>query len=268
MLKGTVRESAAEFFGTFILICFGCGVNAQVSLGSELAGAGKFGEWLSINFGWFLGVTLGIYACGGVSGAHLNPAVTLALAVHRGFPWSKVLPFSIAQTAGAFVGAALVFGVYFESFHKADPDRSEISTSGIFGTYPQEYVSTFPGAFLDQVVGTALLVALVFALGDRRNQAPDPKIAPLMVGLIVLGIGVSFGSNAGYAINPARDLGPRLFAFVAGWGDAVFRARDWYFWVPIVGPLVGAVVGGLVYDLFIQRHHPHESESQTASQGE
>lgn len=260
MLKGTAREAAAEFFGTFILILFGCGVNAQVTLGDGSFGAGDFGDWLSINFGWFIGVTMGIYACGGVSGAHLNPAVTLALAVHRGFPWSKVIPYSAAQVAGAFVAAALVFGTYFESFQKVDPGRRDVATTGVFCTYPQPHVSGFPGGFIDQVVGTAVLVALVFALGDARNQAPDPKIAPLLVGLIVLGIGISIGSNAGYAINPARDFGPRLFSFVAGWGVQVFTHRDYYFWVPIVGPLVGGVIGGMAYDLFIRRHHPREDE--------
>lgn len=257
MLKGTAREASAEFFGTFILILFGCGVNAQVSLGDGSLGEGGFGDWFSINVGWFIGVTMGIYACGGVSGAHLNPAVTLALAVHRGFPWGKVLPYSLAQVAGAFVAAALVFGVYFESFQSVDPARANVPTTGVFCTYPQGHVSGFPGAFVDQVVGTAVLLALVFALGDARNLAPDPKIAPVLVGMIVLGVGVSLGSNAGYAINPARDFGPRLFAFAAGWRE-VFTARDHYFWVPIAGPLLGGVVGGLAYDLFIRRRHPRE----------
>jgi glycerol uptake facilitator protein len=108
---------------------------------------------------------------------------------------------------------------------------------------------------IDQVVGTALLMTMVLAVGDKRNLAPDPKMAPLIVGLTVLGIGLAFGSNAGYAINPARDFGPRLLAFAAGWHD-VFSASNYYFWIPIVGPILGAAVGAFFYDLIVHDRHP------------
>ena len=256
-MRGMLREPLAEFWGTFILISFGCGVNTVVTFGDH-----QFGDWLSINFGWFLGVTLGVYASAGVSGAHLNPAVTVALALFREFPWSKVIPYIIAQVAGAFLGAALVFGVYFETFQKVDPARDQLSTTGVFCTYPQPHVSGVPGGLVDQVVGTALLMAMVLAFGDKRNVGAEPRVAPLLVGLTVLAIGVSFGSNAGYAINPARDFGPRLFAYVAGWGSQVFTARDYYFWVPIVGPIVGGAIGSFAYDFFISRHHPMIGEGE------
>jgi len=112
------------------------------------------------------------------------------------------------------------------------------------------------GGLVDQVVGTALLLLVIFALGDTKNFAPEPRIAPLLVGALVVVIGMTFGYNAGYAINPARDLGPRLFTFLAGWGSDVFRAGPFWFWVPIVGPLVGGVLGGFLYDALIARHHP------------
>ncbi|MDP2053170.1 MAG: aquaporin, partial [Acidobacteriota bacterium] len=144
MLKGTPREAAAEFFGTFILIAFGAGVVAQTVLSQE-----GNGSYLGINVGWGLGVMLGIYAAGGVSGAHLNPAVTFALAVHRTFPWNKVLPYALAQTAGAFAGAALVFLNYREAFTAFDGGTRMIegatATAGIFATYPQPYLSLAGG---------------------------------------------------------------------------------------------------------------------------
>ena len=167
MLKGTAREAAAEFFGTFILIAFGVGVVAQTVLSK-----GANGSFLAINIGWGLAVMLGIYASAGVSGAHLNPAVTVALAVHRQFPWSKVLPYSIAQIAGAFAASALVFATYREALSAFDGGIRAVegatATAGIFATYPQPYLS-IAGGFVDQVVGTMLLMAGVLAVTDQKN---------------------------------------------------------------------------------------------------
>jgi MIP family channel proteins len=257
MLRRTAREAAAEFWGTFILMIFGLGVNAQVTLGG-----GGFGDFYSINVGWGLAVAMGVYACSGISGAHINPAVTLALAVLRKFPREKVLPYMGAQFSGAFVAATVIYFTYYEALDAFDGGvrhvTGERGTAGIFGTYPREFLSTF-GGLIDQIVGTALLVAMVFALTDERNQAPKSNLGPLLVGGIVWLIGMSFGFNAGYAINPARDFSPRLFTYVAGWGSEVFTAYNNWWWVPIVGPCVGGVLGGYLYDLFIARHHPPES---------
>lgn len=262
MLRGTAREAAAEFFGTFILIVFGTAVVAQVVLSRN-----SHGEYLSINLGWGLAVTMGIYACGGVSGAHLNPAVTLALAVHRQFPWSKVLPFVLAQLAGAFVASAVTYAVYHEALQAFDhgvrtvPGLGENATAGIWATYPAPHLSPMTGGLIDQIVGTALLVGLVFALSDNHNMSPGANLAPLLVGALVLLIGMTFGFNSGYAINPARDLGPRAFTAIAGWGPKVFTIHGgMWWWVPVVGPLIGGVLGGLLYDLLIGRHHPRESK--------
>ncbi len=254
MLKGTSREAAAEFLGTFILIVFGIGVVAQTVLSK-----GANGSFLAINLGWGLAVMLGIYASGGVSGAHLNPAVTLALALTRGFPWAKVPAFIVAQMAGAFAAAAIVYLTYLEAFGAFDGGvrqvAGELGTAGIFATYPQPFLSTM-GGFVDQVVGTALLMAAILAVTDQRNNATPSWLTPIIVGGIVVAVGVSFGFNAGYAINPARDLGPRLFTFVAGWGSGVFAAAQQWWWVPVVAPCVGAVLGALTYDLLVSRHHP------------
>jgi MIP family channel proteins len=245
------RELLAEFLGTFVLIVFGAGVVAQVVLSKQ-----QNGSYLSINLAWGLAVTMGIYVAGGVSGAHLNPAVTLALAVRRGFAWSKVFPYWLAQVAGAFSGAAIAFLVYREAFNSFDGGVREIlgekGTAGIFSTYPQPFLSTF-GGLVDQIVGTALLMLVISAIGDARNNATG-NLAPIAIGFLVMAIGMCFGFNAGYAINPARDLGPRLFTAMAGWGSDVFRAGNYWFWVPIVGPLIGGPLGTVIYDIFIGKH--------------
>src|SRR5215468_8064694 len=247
------RELYAEFLGTLVLIAFGAGVVAQVILSNK-----QNGEYLSINLAWGFGVTMGIYVAGGVSGAHLNPAVTLALAVRRDIPWSKFLPYAFAQIAGAFTGAAIVFLVYRSAFNHFDGGTRMIAgdkgTAGIFATYPQSYLST-TGALIDQIVGTALLMLVIRGVGDARNNAAG-NLGPIVVGFLVMAIGMAFGLNAGYAINPARDFGPRLFTAIAGWGLEVFRANNFYFWVPIVGPLIGGPLGALVYDALIGKRIP------------
>ncbi len=255
MLTGTAREALAEFLGTFVLIVFGTAVVAQVVLSGNANGT-----YLSINIAWGLAVTMAIYVSAGVSGAHLNPAVTLALAVHRGFAWSKVVPYCLAQIAGAFTGAAVTFITYRDAFNHFDGGTRLVTgakaTAGIFSTYPQDFLSNVPGGLVDQIVGTALLLLLVLALGDQKNFAAEGRLQPILVGAAVVLIGMTFGFNAGYAINPARDFGPRLFTFIAGWGGDVFTAGNSWWWVPIVGPLIGGVLGGYVYDLCITKHQP------------
>jgi len=224
------KELYAEFLGTLVLIALGAGVVAQVNLSGQQNGA-----YISINIAWGL-------------------AVTLALAVRRGFAWRKVVPYALAQTAGAFVASAIVFLVYREALNNFDGGVRAIGgakgTAGIFATYPQPFLS-IAGGLVDQIVGTAILILVIFALTDSRNSAPAANLAPVLIGFLVMAIGMCFGLNAGYAINPARDLGPRLFTAVGGWGMGVFSAGNYWFWVPIIGPLVGGVVGGVVYDLVI-----------------
>ena len=250
MSRDLTRELLAEFLGTFVLIVFGVGVVAQVVLSKQTAGT-----TLSINIAWGLAVTMGCYVAAGVSGAHLNPAVTLSLAVHRQFPWRKVLPYSLAQFTGAFAASVVVFVTYHEALAAFDGGVRQVlgaqGTAGIWATYPQPFLSTFPGGFIDQVVGTALLVGVIFGITDSRNSPAPAGVAPVIIGLLVLLIGASFGFNAGYAINPARDFGPRLFTFVAGWGSEVFSAGNSWWWVPIVAPCLGGVLGGWIYDMFV-----------------
>jgi glycerol uptake facilitator protein len=262
-------ELAAEFLGTAVLILFGTGSVAMAVSALNQSGRGTeifqaSGDWLLICWGWGLAVTLGVYVAGGVTGAHLNPAVTFANALRRDFPWRKVIPYSAAQILGAFVGAAIVYfnyktaiDSYNSAHHIADRASSDGSTTfSIFATTPAPYFHNWWGPFLDEVIGTALLIGVLFALTDDRNQPPKSNIAPFIVGLVVVAIGISFGANSGYAINPARDLGPRMLAGVAGWGRNAFPgdygAISFYAWIPIVGPLVGAAIGGVIYDKVIR----------------
>ena len=255
MTRGVVREMLAEMLGTFVLIVFGVGVVAQTVLSKGTAGTS-----LSINIAWGLAVTMGCYVAAGVTGAHLNPAVTIALAVHRKFPWDRVGPYIVAQFAGAFLASLLVYMTYYEALSAFDGGVRQVTgalgTAGIWATYPQPYLSTFPGGFIDQVVGTALLVGVIFGITDARNAPPPPGLTPVIVGLLVLLIGATFGFNSGYAINPARDLGPRLFTAIAGWGGEVFTAGNAWWWVPVIAPCLGAVLGGWVYDAVVGRRLP------------
>src|SRR6266446_5871670 len=260
MQRGLARELLAEFLGTFVLIVFGVGVVAQTVLSK-----GAAGTTLSINIAWGLAVTMGCYVCAGVTGAHLNPAVTVGLAVHRRFPWTKVLPYAVAQIAGAFAASAVVYVTYREALTAFDGGVRQVigpqATAGIWATYPQPFLSVFPGGFVDQVVGTALLFGVILGITDERNSPAPSGLVPVIVGLLVLLIGATFGFNSGYAINPARDFGPRLFTAVAGWGSDVFRAGHGWWWVPIGAPTVGALVGGWVYEAMVGRRFPEPDKS-------
>uniref|UniRef100_A0A8C6WFJ9 Aquaporin 10b n=1 Tax=Neogobius melanostomus TaxID=47308 RepID=A0A8C6WFJ9_9GOBI len=263
-----VRECLAECLGVYILILFGCGSVAQVTTTRN-----QKGEYLSINLGFALGVTLGVYVSRGVSGAHLNPAVSLSLCALGRHSWFK-LPFYIFfQLLGAFLAAATVALQYYgEHSHKyinmallllSSYSGGELTvsgpnaTAGIFCTFPDEYLSLL-GGFIDQVIGTAALLLCILALGDSGQGSIPEGVQPVLVGAVVMVIGVSMGSNSGYALNPARDFGPRLFTYIAGWGVDVFTAGGGWWWVPLVAPCVGALLGTLVYELMIEVHHDPE----------
>jgi glycerol uptake facilitator protein len=249
--ENLLGEVLAELLGTFVLIALGDGVVAMVVLFDKDGNGLAKGGYTNVTLGWGLGVVMGICVAGRVSGAHLNPAVTLALAVFRDFPWRKVLPYVAAQVAGAFLGAALVFANYYPMFQQADPG---LTKGSIFTTFPFVPEAHWGYALLDQFVGTALLVGLIFAIVDPRNQPVTVGLNAIMVGLVVVAIGISWGGMHGYAINPARDLGPRLFITAAGFKDTGFGTNAW--WVPIVGPLLGGLCGGLVYDKLVRPFLP------------
>ncbi|RVE67229.1 hypothetical protein OJAV_G00115380 [Oryzias javanicus] len=249
-----VRECLAESLGVYVLILFGCGSAAQVTTSEE-----RSGQYLSINLGFALGVTFGVFVSRGVSGAHLNPAVSLSLCVLGRHPWLKLPFYVVFQLLGAFLAAATVALQYHDAIRSYAGGRLTVTgpraTAGIFSTYPADYLSLW-GGVVDQVIGTAALLLCLLALGDQRNTSIPDGLQPVLVGSLVLVIGVSMGSNCGYPLNPARDLGPRLFTYIAGGGADVFRAGGGWWWVPIVGPCAGALLGTLVYQLMVEVHHP------------
>ncbi|KAJ4928505.1 hypothetical protein JOQ06_016297 [Pogonophryne albipinna] len=258
-----VRECMAECLGVYVLILFGCGAVAQVTTTED-----KKGQYLSINLGWALGVTFGVFVSRGVSGAHLNPAVSLSLCVLGRHPWLKLPFYVFFQVLGAFLAAATVGLQYYDAIQTYSGGVLTVTgptaTAGIFSTYPADYLSVW-GGVVDQVIGTAALLLCVLTLGDRRNNPLPDGAQPVLVGAAVLVIGIAMGSNSGYALNPARDFGPRLFTYIAGWGVDVFKAGSGWWWVPIVAPCVGALLGTLIYELMIEVHHPPTaSELQTS----
>lgn len=251
LLSGTFGEMVGEFFGTMVLILFGDGCVASFALFTKLGGVSTpfANEWIVIILGWGLAVMLGIYVAGAISGAHLNPAVTLAMAVTGRLPWSKVVLYWLAQVLGAFVAALLLFYVYQGAISSAlggaALSSANVSTvGGVFYTSPKSFVGMF-GAFGDEFIGTALLVGLILAIVDSRNQPVQANLNPLIIGFLIVAIGASFGLNTGYAINPARDFGPRLWMAIAGGGAGALNS---YAWLPIVAPLAGGAVGALIYD--------------------
>src|SRR5215469_13734943 len=274
-------ELLAEFLGTFVLLALGAGVVAVAVVGLPESGrtptifAGA-GDWLLITWGWAMAVAMAVYVAGGVTGAHINPAVTFALAVKGDFPWAKVLPYSGAQVAGAFAGAALAYADYVPAIDmwnaahnvisRADP--AGMTTFSIFATFPAHYYGTsMLGPLFDQIVGTFFLLLFVLAIIDSMNVGVQANLAPFMVGMAVAAIGMSFGTGAGYAINPARDLGPRLFCWLLGWGENAFPGPYGYWWVPIVGPLVGAPLGAGLYRFFIADTLAAKADSAAAPAG-
>ncbi len=255
-----------EFLGTLLLVLLGDGVVASVVLLDKQA------DWIVITTGWGLAVTLAIYVSGRLSGGHLNPAVTLALAARGEVAWSRLVPYVAAQMAGAFCGAALVYADYTAAFSAFEAANHIVrgrlvdgklagpaaGGAGVFATYPA--FDGMAGNLLSEFLGTAALLFGVRAVSDRRNAAPGANLEPVLVGALVWSIGLSLGGLTGYAINPARDLGPRVASALFGWGTAVFRSHGGYFWVPIVAPLAGGVFGAMLYDLAIHRNLPPADE--------
>lgn len=258
-------ELLAEFFGTFVLLAFGAGVVAVAVVGLTQSGrtptifAGA-GGWLLITWGWAMAVAMGVYVAGGVTGAHLNPAVTVGFAVKGDFPWRKVLPYWGAQVAGAFAGAALVYTDYVPAINMWNAAHNVVSraqpggltTLSIFATFPAHYYGlNMLGPLFDQIIGTCFLLVFILAIIDSMNVGVKANLAPFMVGMAVAAIGMSFGTGAGYAINPARDFGPRLFCYLLGWGANAFPGPHDYWWVPILGPLLGGSLGVMLYKAVI-----------------
>ncbi|CAE7079743.1 unnamed protein product [Rhizoctonia solani] len=226
-----IREPAAEFLGTMILIIFGTGVNCQVVLsGNTAVSASPKGEYLSISFGWAIGTALGVWVSGGISGGHINPAVTLAQAIFRGFSWKKVPSYILAQVLGACAGAGLVYANYHRALDLYEGGlgvRTVPGTASLFTTFAMDYLSNAQ-CFFSEVLGTAVLLLVVLAATDKRNGPPPNGLVPLVLFILILGEGACLGMQTAYALNPARDLGPRLMCWMAGYGRQVWNYRSQY----------------------------------------
>lgn len=248
-IRHVLREPFAEFLGTMVLILFGDGVVAQVTLSKNVKG-----EYQSISWCWGIGVMFGVYVSGGISGGHLNPAVTFANCVYRGFPWKKLPGYVVAQMLGAFCGAMIVYGNYksaidnFEG-HGVRTVLGDTATAGVFCTYPAAFM-TRTGMFFSEVVASAILIMGIYAINDENNL-PAGDLGPIALFFLIFGIGAAFGWETGYAINPARDFAPRMASYALGYGPKVFSAGGYYFWIPIVATTIGATLGGFIYDFFI-----------------
>ncbi|KZT09234.1 aquaporin [Laetiporus sulphureus 93-53] len=254
-VREIIREPAAEFFGTMILIIFGAGVDCQVVLSSNTAVApSPKGDYLSINFGWAIGTALGVWFSGGVSGGHINPAVTIAMATFRDFPWRKVPIYIFSQIMGALCGAGIIYANYIHAIDLYEGGRhirTVPGTASLFSTYALDYMTSV-SCFFDEIVGAAALLLVVCAFGDKNNGPPPAGLVPLALFITILGIGASLGMQTGYAINPARDFGPRLLTAMVGYGKEVFTYRNqFWLWCPIIAPICGALIGVLIYDTFI-----------------
>lgn len=227
----------AELIGTMLMILLGDGVVAGVLLRKSKA---ENSGWIVITTGWAMAVAMGVYAVGRISGAHLNPAITVGYAAVGRFSWSRVLPYIGGQFIGAFIGAVLVWIVYYAHWSETPEKTFKLLT---FSTVPA--IRHKPSNVATEVIGTFVLVFGCLALG--ANNAPTQTgLTPLLVGFLVWAIGLSLGGPTGYAINPARDLAPRIahaLLPIPGKGTS-----DWgYAWVPILGPLIGGVLGAAAY---------------------
>ena len=260
LLRTAGREYIAEYFGTLVFITFAIGAEAQAFYSGL-----RDTSWIGGAWGGTIGIFFGMYTCLGVSGAHLNPAVTFALAIIGRFSWIKVLLYWVAQFLGSFTASLIVYLYYFDAMNRYD--GGELTFNGVNESYrvwttnPQSYVSNL-NIFWDQLFSTFLLLFLILSIMDRPNAGLIHHLKPVGVSLIIFAVGICFSYNAGGAMNPIRDFPPRCFAALF-WGSELFRVHYYYFWIPIIGPLIGAPLGAFVYTFFIETHHYPASNPTT-----
>lgn len=271
---GLMKEMGAEFVGTFILVFFGVGA-VCVSVWT-----GAYGLWV-VSMMFALGVALGVYAAGKVSGGHLNPAVTITMAMFTEFSWSKVLPYIVAQVLAAFLAAVVIHYLYsdilaaFETAKgliRGEPG-SQLSAMGYATFAPNPaFIGTDPAAFskvsvtqwfVSEAFATAILLFGIFFLLDEDNTlAPQANLAPVMIGLLVAALVAFEAPISMTALNPARDLGPRALTAIVGWGDIAFPGPRGGWWVPTVSTIVGGLAGGALYQCVYKRVFQASQPSQ------
>ncbi|VDK49136.1 unnamed protein product [Anisakis simplex] len=254
-----VRNCLAEFFGTFLLLYIGLSIIAQLILSKE-----KLNVWININIGWGFDITFSVLVVQSLSGGQLNPAISLLMFTLGELELFHFFAYCAAQMVGAFLGAVATYITYIDAINAYEGGTlnrtvfGPTATAGIFSTYPAAHLS-MSAAYIDQVAGTGTLALFVCAIVDKRNKIPKAAHAVLF-GLVVVLIGCAFGMNVGYPINPARDLGPRIFTWFI-YGNQVFTyPYSSWFLVPIIGPCLGAVLGGWMYFIFSGIHIPDSEE--------
>ncbi|EPQ53989.1 aquaporin-like protein [Gloeophyllum trabeum ATCC 11539] len=252
-VRWKLREPFAEWLGMLVLILIGIGATCQTKI-SE----GTYGNYTNLMFAWGYAVTLAIYISGGVSGGHINPVITICLAMFRGFPWRMVPRYILAQIFGAFCGAAILYGNYKVALEKYDPEMKLYGTNAsapLFITMPSQEFGDGMVLMIDlyrEVIATGILHVVVLALGDENNAPPGAGLGAFITGLTIIALGMSQGWISGYAINPARDLGPRIFLWFMGYGAVVWHHDSWW-WLngAILSTFAGGILGCLLYDVFI-----------------
>ncbi|WP_213991086.1 MIP/aquaporin family protein [Sodalis sp. dw_96] len=258
------QQCLAEFLGTGLFLFIGISCLAA----NRLAGA-SFGMW-EICIVWGLSVSLGVYMTAGISGGHINPAVSIALWLFGNFEGRKVLPYILSQTLGAFGGALVAYLLYYNLFidfelahHIQRGSMESLAQAGIFSTFPNPAINMVQ-AFASEMIGTLTLMCLIMALTDDGNGVPRGPLAPLLIGITVALIGVAQGMLTGFALNPARDFGPRLFSILAGWGtNALTGGREVpYFIIPLVAPIVGACLGAVLYRSLVNMPLPGKAKEK------
>lgn len=252
-IKQFIGELISEAIAVAIIIFIGCSTAAMLLMYDPSPYQNAY--W-GVAIAWGLSVTFAIYVTGSISGTHANPAVTLALALFRGFSWKRVPPYIAAQITGGLCGAILVYCMYYSVINHYNAihhlTRMTGGGSGVFVTSPGLAITPIH-AFFNEILLTAFLVFSIFAITDEYNtMAPQANNGAIIIGLVVAAIGASAGYLEGWAINPARDLGPRIFIYLAGWGPSAFPGIPAYWWVPICGPLMGGIIGGGAYQLLIK----------------
>lgn len=284
-MKPTLLQAAfAEVLGTFLLILFGCGaVHSAVLTGAQA------GLW-QVAIVWGVAIMLAAYVCGGISGAHINPAITVALALWGRFDWNRVPAYIVAQLCGAMLAAAALFLLYGPLLEKKEQEKKvrrgelgSIVTAMCYGEYypapgslgsdktafsPEDWTELSPSvpfqvAFVAEILGTAILALVVFAVTDPRNQSGPPAgLAPVFIGLCVAILISIIAPLTQACFNPARDFGPRLFAYLAGWGEAAIPGPNGhgFFTVYILAPTMGAVAGGGLYERILRNFLPEAKE--------
>ncbi|KAF9045602.1 aquaporin-like protein [Panaeolus papilionaceus] len=265
--REALRAPLAEFFGVAIFVLIGAGSNCQVALSANpLIASSHKGDYLSLNLGWAIGLALAVWVSAGVSGGHVNPAITLVLATRRKFPWKKVPVYIFAQVMGGVIGAALAYAQYHRAIDIVEGGQRTSLTAGLFAANPISYISN-ASCFFSEFLGGAVLAFMIIVATDKKNAtAPPLYLLPLIIFLTLLGLGAALGMQTSFSFNPARDFGPRAFLGMVGYSGKVaftFRHQYWL-WCPIIAPILGAQVSVVAYDLLLKDNSEHHDTAHAA----